>query len=335
MAVLRVNAAPDGGLAAPGGAGAWDAALGGLCAALPPGAPVAVLIHGFRFSPDCAQERLYRTGPVAPCGRRRPRLAAWPHALGFSEGDPADGLAVAFGWSARTFLHDFASAYRAASRAGAALAEAVARLRALLPGRRIDVFAHSLGARVALEAMRRLPPGSLGRLIFLGAAEFAGAARSALGAAGGAEIYNVISRRNDLYDSLFETFAPRPGNPGDRPLGVAGLAAPPEGWLDLQIDHPATERWLARRGIALDPGPWRISHWSFYADPGAMALYASILRDRAGAWSVAALRQAGLPAEIEPRWARIAPRLRPAPRRQAAADPVADPIAAGEFGLPV
>lgn len=329
MAVFRVNAARDGSLCggSADGSGSWSRGLAALLAATPGTAPVAILIHGFRFEPGAygdPQTLLYRAEPVPTSRRRRPRLAAWPHALGFSATDPGDGLAIAFGWCAKSRLHDFASAYRAAEAAGGALARIVEQVRHLAPGRRVDVFAHSLGARVALAAARQLPKGAFGRLIFLGAAEYSGAAHAALGAAGPVEVYNILSRRNDLYDSLFAAFAPRPEREGDRPLGMTGLAI--DGiearGLDIQIDHPETSHWLRRRGVALDPGPWRFSHWSFYADPGAMALYTRILRDPAGLWSIAALRAGAIPEALEPRWARLAPRFpRPAPVPAQASEP--------------
>ncbi len=336
MAVLRVNASRDGTLASPdadhASGRAWDAGLDVLATRLPADAPVTVMIHGYRYAPLARglgrchdpQRLLYRADPVRPVARRRPPEAAWAHGLGYSEHDPADGLALGFGWQAREDRlgalqgidpAGFASVYRGAERAGAALAAAIRRLGAALPGRRIGIFAHSLGARVALAAASELPAGLLGRMVFLGAAEFAGIARERVPEA---EVYNVISRRNDVYDMLFRTFAPRGAAQGSLPLGFAGLPEAGARWLDIQLDHEAVRGWMRRRGIALDPGPWRISHWNFYSDPGAMTLWRSILRDRTAAWSVESLRAAGLPGAIEPRWALMRPRV-PWPRRGLAA----------------
>ena len=178
------------------------------------------------------------------------------------------------------------------------------------PARAVDCLCHSLGARVVPQALRRAPDLPVARAILLGGAEYSAEARAALEAqdrAGGrTEFYHVIARANDLYDGLFQLFAPRPPEPGDVPLGVRGLGGHHRRWLDVQLDHPEVRRWLARQGLAPQRPPERVSHWSFYADPGAMAFYRSILRGRRR-WSAGAMRARGLPLEIEPRWSRLLP----------------------------
>jgi hypothetical protein len=129
----------------------------------------------------------------------------------------------------------------------------------------------------------------------------------------------MIARANDIYDGLFQLFAPRPPRPGDVPLGVRGLGLRHPRWLDVQLDHPKTRAWLTLQGLAPGRPLERVSHWSFYADPGAMAFYRAILRDRRR-WSIDAMRTRGLPAEIEPRWARLLPA--PRWRRPPTPDPV-------------
>ena len=137
----------------------------------------------------------------------------------------------------------------------------------------------------------------------------------------GLEIFNVISRQNDLFDALFECAAPRPAGLPSGALGRAGLGARRPDWVDLQLDGPGFERWLATRGARLGPAGARICHRSFYARPNAMAFYARILRDRAR-WSIGAMRADGLPEALCPRWSRLAPRRDPtrwAPRAQTGA----------------
>ena len=73
-------------------------------------------------------------------------------------------------------------------------------------------------ALAALPHLRAAP----GRVILLGAAEFDARALRVLGAAprrGRRRIYNVTARANDLYDAMFETFAPRRGW-GERAVGL-------------------------------------------------------------------------------------------------------------------
>ncbi|MEM9199547.1 MAG: alpha/beta hydrolase [Pseudomonadota bacterium] len=330
-------------------------------AACPPGAPIAVLIHGYRFDPGTPDHDPHRLLYAQAPARQSAKLASWTDGLGFGAG-PETGLAIGFGWPARA-AHlpslvrlghtGFAEVYARAGAAGAALAALIAQIAHLAPNRPIDILAHSLGARVALSALPRLGPaaaGAVGRLILLGGAEYAGTARAALaklaqvGAQGpslaqgqalakgqvraqgqalakgqaqepaGApqkqageeiraapEIYSITARQNDVYDALFETFAPRGDALCDQVLS-RGVDAPD--WFSLQLDAPHVMGWAAARGIALEPAARAVCHWSFYTRPGALALYGRILRDRA-AWSVAALRRAPALAAHEPRWTRL------------------------------
>jgi hypothetical protein len=324
MAVLRVNADADGSIhPAPGTAADWRGRLHDIVARLPADAPVALLVHGYRYtwrplrSLVChdPHRQLYRLSELAPSARKRPRSSNWPHALGFSREGVEDGLCIALGWDARHWrpgLDCFAAVHRTAERTAAALVALVQAVVEVAPDRRVDCLCHSLGARVALQALRRAPGLALGRVILLGGAEYSDEARLALlaqEASGGAtQFYHVIARANDLYDALFQLFAPAPGEPGDLPLGARGLGAPHERWLDLQLDHPEVRGWLTRHGFPPQRRPDHISHWGFYADPSAMAFYHAILRDRPR-WSLAAMRARGLPEKIEPRWSRLLPRL--------------------------
>lgn len=300
-------------------------AAGGVISALervPRGAPVVILIHGYRFSPEAAPHDphwlLYGAAPPERRSRAAP-CADWPAELGFARVDPSAGLCIGFAWDARaghlaSLLSEgrngFARVYDRAAEAGGRLGDLIAALHAARPDLRFDLFAHSLGARVALTALSA--PG-VGRAILLGAAEHASVARAAMPdpRPGGPEVYNVISRQNDLFDALFERFAPRPEGAPRGALGRRGLGVRRPDWIDLQLDSPATESWLADRGAPLGAAGAPICHWSFYLRPRAMELYRSILRDRA-AWSAEALRANGLPERLCPRWARIGARLRPA-----------------------
>jgi hypothetical protein len=261
---------------------------------------------------------------VAPSSRRRPALADWPARLGFTPDGLEDGLCVAFGWDARRNrleslarhgMNDFALVYRDAETAGRALAEVLGEIAALRPDLAPGILAHSLGARVALGAVRTRPALRLGQVVMLGAAEYAGPARRALaaqGRAGGrARFVNVTSRANDLYDALFMAFAPRPDSAGDTVLGWASLGDEAGNWHDVQLDHPATARWLAARGLGdIAPVP-RVSHWHFYACPQAMALWRALLRREGG---TEALAPGGLPGRREAPFARLRPSLpRPLP----------------------
>jgi hypothetical protein len=301
--------------------------------------PTVVMLHGWRYDPAVhaadPHPLLYRDGPVPSSRSRSGRVASWPEGLGLGQ----RGLAVGYGWRAR-FPHlaslrgvgcnGFAAAYREAGRAGAALAPLLAALGEARPAP-VDLFAHSLGARVALCAVRALAEGGradalsrLGRLILMGAAAFAGEARAALEACdrigvAAPQVYAFHARGNAAFDALFAMAAPPEAERGEGPLGRAGLGLRRADWIDLAFDDPAAAPAFARLGVALAPPSSAPCHWSFYARPGAMALHRAILA-RAPGFCPEGLRAAGAP---ELRAARAAAgwgwRLRPAARAAAPA----------------
>lgn len=268
-----------------------------------PGAPVVVMIHGFRFSP-----RHSATDPqrllFAPERRvRDARIVSWPRRLGFGRGQ--EGLAIGFGWHATDSLW---ASYAEAARAGAALARLVAGLRAAGSGP-VSVIGHSLGARVALTALGSLSPGDIGRLVLLSGAEFhdraAGALRSPAGRA--VEVLNVTSRENDLFDFAFERLVGGPLAWLGPALGE-GLAAPNA--VTLQLDSEAHRAALRGLGFPVAPPCRLVCHWSAYLRAGIFRLYRRFLFDPAGL-PLATLR-AALAEEPAPRWSRLFPRPLPA-----------------------
>lgn len=273
MALVTANATKDG-------LDCDAAALSGGLAVLPPGAPIVVMIHGYRFRPgvagDCPHEHILSLNPTP--GVRR--VISWPRHLGLAA-DQA-GMAVAFGWPSRGSLRD---CYARAAHVSAHLAILIAKLRTFAPDRPVDVIAHSLGARVALSALPLLAAGDVGRMILLSAAELRRTATCAMQSAAGeaAEVLNVTSRQNAVFDAMLEAALS---------LGLArslggGLVRPLPNWTDLRIDRPATLAALAERGYPLDPPGRGICHWSPYLRPGVFPLYRAILQRRV---SPAALR---------------------------------------------
>lgn len=267
--------------------------LAARLATLPPTAPVVVMIHGYRFAPGlaghCPHGHILSMNP--PSGDRK--ATSWPRHLGLT-GDR--GLAIALGWEARGSVQ---GAYRRAAAAGRALAELASRVQAIDPARQIDVIGHSLGARVALQALPHAPAGAFRRMILLAAAETRRPARAALDTPAGAcvEVVNVTTRENDLFDFALEWLICAGF---DTALGQ-GLRQGAPNWLDLQIDQKATLDVLARLGHALPPPPARICHWSPYMRPGIFALYRALMD---GALPLATLRVA-LPPKRDRRWSRL------------------------------
>jgi len=269
--------------------------------------PVVIMVHGFKYAPDHARECPHRLIYALAPARASYKVVSWPRGLGFDGQAPDEGLAIGFGWNARGSLW---RAYAEAARAGAALARLVAAIRARAPHRPVHAIAHSFGARVVLSALADLAPGALGRVILLNGAEFGQPARAALATPAGrtAEVINVTTRENDLFDFLLERLIPAPAR-GDRCLGLALGPAP--NVLGLQLDDAATLDVLRRAGAVIAPPAARICHWSPYTRAGALGLYARLLREPERL-TLAQLR-AALPERPAPRWSRlaVAPRLAP------------------------
>ncbi|MEM9910190.1 MAG: hypothetical protein AAF922_05345, partial [Pseudomonadota bacterium] len=180
--------------------------------------------------------------------------------------------------------------------------ELLAILAQLAPDRPVHILAHSLGARVALRALPACNTARLGRIILLNGAEFGETARAALDspAARAAEVINVTSRENDLFDFLLERFV-SPPKTGDRCLSQSLPERP--NTLTLQLDHPDTIRALRRAGFCLASESFRVCHWSAYLRPGVFDLYKAMLRAPAST-DLNRLRVL-LPNAPEPRWSHM------------------------------
>jgi pimeloyl-ACP methyl ester carboxylesterase len=260
--------------------------VSGLVAALPQGAPVTVMIHGYRYAPGSRHDDPHAT-LFAPHGR------GWSRRLGLAAGP---GLAIGLGWDGTGSLR---AASGRAARAGTALARLVAGLRAQgAPA--VNLIGHSLGARVALAALPQLAAGDVGRIALLSAAEFRSQAETWLATPAGraAEVLNVASRENDLFDLAWEWLVP-----GSGPALGARVAAP--NVVTLQIDHPDHCDGLRRLGYPVAPRQRLVCHWSSYTRPGLFPLYRAFLH-RPAALPLHALR-AALDSDPAPRWSRFVP----------------------------
>ncbi|WP_074254956.1 alpha/beta hydrolase [Vannielia litorea] len=253
-----------------------------------PDAPLAIMVHGLSYSPGqparCPHRKLY--GPTCP--------EAWGRRLG--TGTAGSPVALGFGWESRGSIW---RAYGRAPEAGRALAELVEVAAALAPSRRITLIAHSLGARVALQALRHLAPGTAHRAILLAACEFRAPAAHALDCAAGAalDVLNVTARQNRAFDLLME-YGFAPGRRGCTTLarGMAGRAR----WCDLDLSCAEARATLSRLGHPVAaPQAW-VCHGATYLTPGLFSLYRAALSDA----SLLPRLRAALPA--------------PAPRRMAA-----------------
>lgn len=296
MPLLRISC-DDDGPRLHGTAALIPALRHGLAA--DPG-PVTVMIHGYRYQPGHLLNCPHRTLLAARPELRLPRVRAWPRHLGL-RGQPGEGLGLAFGWLARGTIWQ---AHARAAHAGRGLADLVSMIHRLDPARPVNVVAHSLGARVALRALALDAP--LNRVILLAGAEFTDTAKAALSTTAGrrAQVLNVTSRENDLFDFVMERLVRAP-RVGDRMLGHGCLSLP--NVATLQLDHPETLHRLRRAGYPIASPERRVCHWSPYLRPGVFPLYRAML---SGTLPFATLR-ALLPEDTAPRWSRLLPRVRP------------------------
>lgn len=312
MPLLRVNA-DDG---RPVGVGGEDLgpALDAALKALPPNAPIVLMIHGYKYAPGNPGRCPHRSilSEIPATGLRR--CLSWPRAMGFDGTDPTEGLCIAFGWHATgTIWH----AAQAADAAGLALGQLLAAI-AGRTDRPVNLIAHSLGARVALSALPGLPRGAVGRMVLLHAAEFRSRACAALAtpAGAGAEVLNVTTRENDLFDALFRAFV-APHRPLDPALS-AGLGQRRANWLDLRIDDPASRAALAALGFPIPAPERRICHWSAYMRAGMFDLHCALIRapDQLPlAHLAAALPDGARRGALEAALARVRPPTLPGPSR--------------------
>lgn len=264
---------------------------------LPGHAPLILMIHGYRYSPSAPHCDPHRHILSLDPDRSQPRALSWPRALGFGTGQDDEGLGIALGWEARGML---GRAYAHAGHVGRSVGAIVSRL-ADRAGRPVAVIGHSLGARVALQALHHADPGGIGRIVLLAGAEFRDAAALAIDSPAGrrAEILNITSRENDLFDLAMELWLDR----GRRQALGFGLERPAGNWLDVQIDDHATLAALETLGFAVEQSPLRLSHWTPYLRRGLFDFYRTAL---AQPWALSLpMLRAHLPGRIQPRWSRL------------------------------
>lgn len=315
--------------------------------------PVCVMVHGFQYDPRAplSHERGRASNPHSQIFHfdedtldveRHAHSSPWPKRLGFENDEGESGMAVGFAWASdptyvrgdwRDWLSTlrwseggaetyYATAYRTAPIVAEGLARTVMALAEVFPNRRIDLFAHSLGARVTLFALRRLAEQNrvaeldrVGRVILLSGAPHWLDARLALRALrkhsrSKPQIFNVIVSRDATLSRWGRRFAAFAGRLEEQPRlrdriwslffggKVIGLHGKPQGaqfsaWMDLYLDLPMLANWASRLEPPLDFRPtWRGAawdHWAAFTWPPYMAFYGNILRQRRD-WSLNALR---------------------------------------------
>lgn len=260
--------------------------------------PIIVMIHGYKYQPSslhhCPHRQILSMSPT----QNPLRAPSWPRQLGFGLGHEKEGLALAFGWNARS---GFRQAHANTTKAGHALGLALSRLYQQSPARPIHIISHSLGTAVALKALHDLPAGAVQRLISLTGAVYQSDVYAALATPAGraAEFVNITSRENDAFDFIFERLT-SPKASDDFAIGQ-GIDAPNA--VTLQLDCLQTLENLQRLGYQIAAPQRRICHWSSYMRPGALRLYKHLLR-RPNHLPLSRLQQLR-PQHPAPRWSRM------------------------------
>lgn len=276
MAIITVNA-PTGRIARVDDVRRAVEALGD-------GHRVTLMIHGFRYCPTTPSadphRRLYATDRRKSCWKS----VSWAHYLHLDRRPDLHG--IGFGWPGLGRLDQVAAR---AFEAGQALAALINLINQDRPDLRLGLMAHSLGARVALRALRDVPAGAVETGLLLSGAAYRDEARAALGAeaAQSTRFVNVISGENLAFDVMFRLFAPARhslspslaqglGQGGGQGLGQP--ARPPQpGWIDLAIDRPAHLDALAGLGYRTAGPRYPVCHWSSFIRPGLFPLYRHLL----------------------------------------------------------
>ena len=231
---------------------------------------ITIMVHGYLFNYGdkihCPHSTLFHPNKIKDTFRTR----SWPYELKpFANGN----IAIGFSWPSRSRLK---KAYRTAQIAASELAQLIKRIRYSNPKIRINVMAHSLGARVVFEAFHHLAPGDIKRIILLYPAEYKIPAEKALDTHLGrnAEILYVTSNENLIFEWFFSM------------CRLAGISAgpafgiyEPDRFNVAKIDFTNKNLIFALRkhDICIGRKGRFTCHWSAYTRKGIFQLYAAWL----------------------------------------------------------
>ncbi len=294
MPILRLNAIEDGLHLH----NSPTCAMSTLRTAARDHGPIVVMVHGFKYDPTNVTYNPHTSIFAWHPRKAHTKSPSWPHDMGFGTGLTREGLAIAFAWPARGTIWQ---AQRAAHLAGKHLAHVIQAIKEYAPERPVHILTHSMGSEVAFEAMMHLPSQSVDRVVALTGASHTGNAEKAMQTVAGqtAELFNVTSRENDLFDFMFEQLI-RSRVKDDHAMGQ-GVFLPNA--INLQMDCPRTLQTLSVFGAEISLSQRRVCHWSGYTRPGAMRFYERLFRNPEGT-PMQTLKEL-LPNEADPRWSRF------------------------------
>jgi pimeloyl-ACP methyl ester carboxylesterase len=217
--------------------------------------------------------QIFAVSPQSRCFK----VASWPKGLGFDT-DKNTGLCIPFAWPAMSPMTlsrvpgtGFREIYERAAEAGKLLSHLVKLVHLIAPERQVDVVAHSLGARVALEASDA--GARFDRMILLSGAETAKRACDVLAKVPDAQVFNFSTDVNAAYEALFAVSMPGSGR-------TLSKLPPLPNVVTAKLDRWDVRDALAQLGYPIAAPERRICHWSTYTARGALAFYSALLRQR-------------------------------------------------------
>ena len=280
------------------------------------GRRVAVMVHGFEFDVSVNKPDGGRALPAddpfnrvyAAPGRSLAVVTpeSWLPLVGETteSGEPIGECAIGFGWDSDYALLGgdacLANGFQfacldMAPLAGRALATVLMALQG--KGFAVELISHSLGTRVACQALRCLASQGVTHLVqkvvYIEGSEFTVDAIDCALRMPGTDFFNIGNQDDGLPpDGAFSCHPFRYQYSAEQftiaHAGIADLV----NVVDLQIDRAPLRQWAAAQGWALDPGPvtaggeTRAEHWAGYIHPGNRALLTDIMvrADRPAAW---------------------------------------------------
>ena len=141
----------------------------------------------------------------------------------------------------------------------------------------ICIIAHSLGARVALNALSQLPNDSVKRVLILNGSEYSQSSK-VVARYTNAHLLNVVVKADDVLNKLGSVFAPEAFVKAV--VGQSGIYNPPINWLDICLDDPEVQVRAAACGYDNIRGdnPANIAdHWYSYTHKENWPLFLDFL----------------------------------------------------------
>lgn len=273
---------------------------------------VVVMVHGFDYDPtdtggtvdDDPTASVYGIPSVVGLNN------SWLPLVGEYDASGADQIAdLAIGYSYRS-VSGFAgygdagwsnfyqlAVWDQATLAAKGLAFLIATLVA--KGIAVDILAHSLGTRTTTQAIGMLTPGiqdaTIGKVVLLDGAEYTVDADKAFSGRH-FQVFNIVNRKDTVLSiGACQMCHPIRYNDSDaaRVIGRDGLRRA-DGWVDIQVDNPVAQAWLAARGYPVTPDPAPddvhstpgLRHWVCYTNALNRALVSALVQniDLTTAW---------------------------------------------------